>query len=223
MHYLPMDVNTTEPSAGGGSAYPEGVYLMEMVDATESRKERKGNHERLIYKAKILMGPGWNQQLAGKPYTFGYRKGVDELGNDWNPRHMACKQAAAQYNGYLPGELLTGRPFIIELSVDGRFNREARILPYTQEAWAEEVGGAPQQPVGPAPMTPQPPAVAPPAPPVAAPPAPVAPPAAVAPQMPTAPPAPPAPPAAPAAPPVAAAPGLPPAPPPPPGTPAVGQ
>jgi hypothetical protein len=212
MHFLPVDVNTTEP-AQGGSNYPEGVYVLELVDATKDTKERNGEHIRRDYQTKIYMGPGWDQGLTGKKYTFGFRQDPE-----WAGRHMAVAVAclgsveavratAAQHDGHLPVTVLHGKYMIVELQKNGNFTNVTRIMPYSQETWDEEAGQQPQVGIAPTPVTPSAPAPAPA--PVAAPPAP-------------------APVAAPPAPaPVAAAPGppappAPPAPPPPPGTPAAG-
>jgi len=231
MHFLPYDVNTTEPSKGGSAKYPEGLYLLQMENATKDTTEKNGQLQRRDYETRIVMGPGWSQEYAGKKYTFGYRTNDPENQKGWNERHMAVavaclgsieavRQMAQQYNGYLPGEALHGRHFIVELGVNGNFNNVIRCLPYTEQVWNEEVGTAqPSQPVAPAPVAPTAPPVSTPAPaPVAAPPA-FAPPQGFAP--PAAPPAPAAAPPAPAAPPAAAPQGFaPPAPPPPPGIPA---
>jgi len=225
MHFLPYDVNTTEPSQGGRAKLPEGIYLLQMEDATKDATEKNGQYTRRDYKTRVLMGPGWSQEYAGKPYQFGYRTNDDNADRQkaWNGRHMAVataclgsveavRQVAQQHGGWLPGEALQNRQFIAELTADGNFNNISRCMPYTEQTWNQEVGGTQPQPgLAPAPMVAAPP-MAPAAPPAYAPPA--APPAFAAP------PAPPAyaPPAAPA--PAAPAAFTPPAPPPPPGLPA---
>jgi len=197
MHFLPFDVNTTEPQQGGGSRYPEGIYLLQMEDATKDATEKNGQYTRRDFKTRILMGPGWSQEYAGKQYTFGYRTNDDDPSRQkaWNGRLMgvavaclgsteAVRQTAQQHGGFLPGEALSGRQFIVELTANGNFVNISKCLPYTEQVWNEEVGGTPQVNIAPAPvalmaapMAPAPMAapMAPPAPaPVAAAPAPAA-------------------------------------------------
>jgi hypothetical protein len=229
MQFMPIDVNTTEPQSGGFTV-PEGFYLLQIEDATQTQTEKDGVTMKQVYKTRIVMGPGWSPEYAGKVYN-------DKIRNtpEWAGRHMelacaalgskeAVRSVANQHGGHLPAEVLHGRMYIAQLNVNGSWNNVIVRLPYTQEAWNENAGpqqqqqlAVPQTPMAPPQMPQMAPPQMPPAAPQYAAPQGYPPPQMAAPQgypQMAAPPAMYAPPQA------APAPPAPPAPPPPPGMPA---
>lgn len=244
MDFLPFNMTAVQP-IGGFKPYPEGFYVLQVTKTDEIKTVKSGAYQYRVYQSEIIMGPSWSDEFKGKKFYERLSLEEAQMG-----RHMdlfaaclgsidAVRQMAAQNNGMLAPSALEGHYYMVQISVNDSFNNVMQRLPYTEQAWAENVGGAPgaaimtgTAPTAAAPMMAAAPVAAPmpmaPAPaPMAVAPAPVAaPPQMAAPAMAPAPapvyaaPAP-APVPAPVAPPAAApaaAPGIP-APPPPPGFP----
>lgn len=224
--FAQIDVNQTNPETGF-TAVPDGWYVLQVVDATQAKAERNGEHMRRNYKSKIAMGPGNSYDQKDKTFVDGIREGEQQ----WAGRHMelycACLQgvqavrnAAAGNGGRFDVEWLHGRYYIALVSKNENFNNVLRRIPYTQNNWNAVLND--QDPpdfmdgVSAGPSTPAPGAVAPgaqapapmTAPPVAGPPSVAQPPVAGPPQPPAGPPA-----MAPGAPPAGAVPPGPPLPP----------
>lgn len=159
-----MDMTGVKPTSGF-ELYPDGFYLLEVVDAKESKMENSGNASGRLYRTIIKMGPGWSQELVGKKFTDRIRET-----KEWAGSHMelfvacfgsleAVQQLVLQHNGRLAAEMCEGRMYIAQIGTKGNYNNVIQRLPYTQQNWQENAGqpqGINMQPAHPAqaPLTP---------------------------------------------------------------------
>jgi hypothetical protein len=169
MTFIPIDVMNTEPQSGGGGL-PDGFYIVQVTDASETRPEQNGQFIRRTYMVKVLMGPNASQDCVGRPFPDRIR----ENDQGWAGRHMelfvacfgskeAVRQIATQHGGGIPPESLVGRTFIMQCAKGDRYTNVIQRLPYNEENWAACIGGNNTKPQAAAPspaggmlVTPQP-------------------------------------------------------------------